>query len=290
RVAWTFHLLSRDTGEYRDERNLQQTRAGSGAAYVKLVYTEEGLEKEVRYLGRNNKPRPDASGIFGRRLERGQNGLVTAISFLGPSDLPVLNPQGYARITQRWDERGNLLAEAYFDLRGKPARGRFGSGIHVRWTYNEDGNPLRQEMIGLDGKVIAGTAMSYDARGNPLESRTLLAPQARPDGPPWARRTVYKYDEKDNCTLVRSLGDGGAPAANPTGVAGQAMTHDEQGREISVTYLGPDGKPTVLRAPERGGPGGLKAQDPVKVARVVNTYHPNGRRASQESYDLGGKL
>jgi YD repeat-containing protein len=281
RILWTFQLTSADTGHYTDERGFILSRASSGAAYVKLFYTPDGLEKEVRYLARTGKPRPDAAGIFGRRFEHDHHGMITAVTFLGPRDRPVLHSLGLARITRRWDERGQLLEEAYLDLNGNPARGRFGRGSRVTWTYDEDGNPTSEEVVGLDGSSSSRKSQfTYEKQGNLKTSEVRFSPgEGQPER---LTRTVYEYDSDDNCILIRSFDAAGQPIiGTSTGSAGQALGYDEQGRITSVTFLGTDGKPAEA-APDPERPYRRRG----KEVRIVYTYNERDQVLSESLFGL----
>ncbi|MFM7148358.1 MAG: protein kinase domain-containing protein, partial [Gemmataceae bacterium] len=246
RIVWTFQLTSKDIGNYTDERGLVLSRAGSGATYVQLVYDEKGRESEVRFLGRNGKPRPDVFGIFGRRFEHDDRGLVTFLSFVGARNRPVTHPFGYAQIKRRWDALGNLLEESYLDLAGNLARGTRGAGL--RWTYNADGNPTLMETFGLDRKPTSGYRMSYDDRGN-LVTMANLTPQTT--GPV---RFHFDYDSRDNCIRTRYFDAADKPIADPgSGSYGVERSHDDQGRVVTAVYLGQDGKPALALANSEGG-------------------------------------
>jgi YD repeat-containing protein len=283
RIVWSFQFTSSDTGHYIDERGFLLTRAGSGASSVKFVKSEDGLVKEVRYLGRSGKPRPDAAGIFGRRFEHDKLGLVTAISFFGAQDRTEEHPLGYARVVRKWDDRGHLLEEMYLDLRGKPARGFFASGARLRWTYDADGNPTTQESIGLDGKPTGGSVrMTYDLRGNLRTWELITLP--RSESRPVARREL-EYDNDDNCTHIRTFGADGKPIIDPvTASCGLALTYDNQGQGATITYLGLDG------APAEAPPSAMGSQ-PVrgKEVRIVFGYNSRGQLVSEECLGLDDK-
>src|SRR5262249_23447174 len=166
---------------------------------------------------------------FGRRFEHDKQGLVTAVTFLGLGDRPILHPLGFARITRRWDERGHLLEEGHLDMDGKPTRGASFQAVRTRWTY-EDGNPTSQETIGLDGKRLpGGIRLTYDSRGN-LRTREYLEPFP-PNREGTAVRRVYDYDDENNCNRIRYFDAKGKPALGSSSEsAGLALRHDSHGR------------------------------------------------------------
>jgi tRNA A-37 threonylcarbamoyl transferase component Bud32 len=283
RVVWTFQLTANDTWHYINERGLPLMRGGSGASYVKLVHDDGGLVREVRYLSRNGKPRPDPGGVFARRLEHDKVGLVTAVSYLGARDRPVEHPLGYARVVRRWDNRGHLLEEAYLDLRGKPSRGFFAGGAVLRWTYDDVGNPTSQEILNLEGKPGSGSVrMTYDKRGN-LRTWELVAASPRGDRP--VARRVLEYDEHDNCTLIRTFGFDGKPVLDPvTASCGMALTHDEDGRVAAITFLGLDGKPAEADDAEGDDDPPVRERE----VRIAYRYNVRGQVLSEECFGLDG--
>ncbi|MFO0846797.1 MAG: hypothetical protein U0797_31270, partial [Gemmataceae bacterium] len=309
RVVWTFQLSSNDTGHYTDDRGLVRTQAGSGAEYVQLSYTGEGWEKEVRFLGRTGKPRPDTAGIFGRRYDHDGNGLVTEVSFLGPRGQPVPHPLGYARITRKWDAAGQLVEEAYLDLRGKPARGTFGRGAQLRWSYDEQGRPTSQLALGLDGKPSSGSVrFTYDGRGN-LTVREVTNPAAGPDERGPVARTEYEYDRDGACVRVRYFGPDGKPAPGGLGAVALGLSYDEDRRVSALAFLGADGQPAPPRPGgketriafgynERGqvvseaffGADGQPAGDRQGVARYAFSFDKNGHLTEMAHYGPAGEL
>ncbi len=248
RVVWTFQLTSNDSWHYTDERGMILTRAGSGASYVKLFYTDEGWEKEVRFLGRTGNPRPDFTGIFGRRYEHDANGLVTKVLFLGPRGQLVPHPLGYAQIARTWDASGLLLEEKYLDLRGKPARGFFGRGTLIRWTYDEHGRPTSQVSYDLNGNPMSGSMrFTYDSAGR-LIVREMTHPAPTPAGErPRAVRTIFDYAD-DNCFRISYFDAEGKPAPGSYGAVRLGLHWDEQRRITGIVFLNENDQPTPPRA------------------------------------------
>ncbi|MFO0880235.1 MAG: protein kinase [Gemmataceae bacterium] len=277
RIVWIF-LLNRDgIAHYTDERGFMLTRAGSGASYVQITWNDEGLETEVRYLGRNGKPRPGRDGIFGRRYKHDSNGLVTAVTFLGPRDQPAVNRLGYGRVVRKWSPDGLLLEESYLDLRGKPVRGLITAAM-LRVSYNADGNPVLRESLGLDGKPTVGSyRMAYDDRGRMRSYESLQGLASS------RLRQTYEYDDADNCSRVyhENPEAGFDPEGNP--VSGRsyrtALSYDSQRRVRELIYLDDEGKPAarVEKGPLAG------------VVRATFEYNPRGQVLSEAYFDLNGK-
>jgi len=262
RVVWTFQFASFNptgsvapqsaTGFYPDSRDYPRARSSSGATHVEIVFTPDGLPREVRYRGGPGKPRPDNEGIFGRKFTHDRNGMVQSESLLGAEDEPMLHPGGFARIERVWDDEGNHVETSYLDLREKPALA-FGSLVRSKTKYDNNGNPVRRETFGPDGKPTVIVRMNYDVRGHLLAEETLNGEEKliSRNGP--ARRE-YTYDDDGNCTRVANFDPDGKPARS-RGLACEviALSYDKFGRMHEVSFLDAQGNPA---APVREGPGG----------------------------------
>jgi serine/threonine protein kinase len=251
-VVWAFHFTERNTGYFTDRRGFPRPRFGSGAAFVSLTYTENGLEREQRYLDRSGKPAAGPDGIFGRRLEHDERGLVIATSYLGARDQPVLHPLGFAQVMHKHDDLGNIIERAYLGLDGKPTLHRFKGWSRETAGFDADGNLVEQRYFGIDGRPhrgpggIAGIRLSYDARGFRTSQVFLDVDGGETAAPTGVVRIVYRNDEHGNCIEETYLDGAGQPARSESGAHRIVRAYDERHQVRQTAYFGPDGRPAAV--------------------------------------------
>jgi Protein kinase domain len=311
-VAWAFTFTNPTTGFFTDERGFPRPRAGSGAAYVSFDYDANGFVVGAHYLDRAGKRRPDTDGVYGQKIERDERGLAKSVNYLGSKNQPV-QPFGYARKENRYDDRGLLTEIAFFDVYGRPTLGDV-AGARQTTTYDANGNPVEFRSFGRDGQPMTGMTsfvrMTYDQNGRQTAVESAIAgggPQVNtrpirsefryddhgrlieqesitsrmPNGKT-APRTVAKlaYDDQDRIieasgptAVVRGLVALGGGLAS-TATRKVRYQYDEHGRLIEEAYVN-----------ERG--------DPIESAgihRTTTKYNARGQRTEFSSYDLNGKL
>jgi serine/threonine protein kinase len=283
-VVWALHYTTPTTAHFTDPRGLPRARTGSGAAYLEVDWTEEGFEREVRYLDRSGRALPNDEGVYGHRQEHDERGFVLSVTFLNASGQPTLHREGYIGWTARYDERGNLTERTFVGLGGKPALRREGfarmtcrydeRGNRTEQAYfgldgtltlhkdgyarltrrhDEHGNVIEQAYFGLDGKPTrhrdgnAGWRARHDDRGNEIE-RVYFGLDGNPTLMKSGNvRVTRRYDERGNCTEQAYFGLDGKPTLHSDGNAGWINRYDERGKVIERTFFGLDGKPTLLK-------------------------------------------
>jgi hypothetical protein len=220
-VLWAFRYSTPTTGHYTDKRGFPRPRAGSGAAYVSFVFSENGLAKELRYLNANGKPRSDRNGIFGQRHNHDERGFVTGVSFLGAEDQQVLHPDGYAREVRRYDAQGHRLETAYLGQDALPVLGPEGF-TRKTTTYDQNGNVIEVRTLGLDG-----------------------GPTRRREGFAIERR---EYDDAGHLARILYLDGEEKPARDWYGVARIDMEHTADGQRRTERFFGTEGQPVRHRS------------------------------------------
>ena len=164
------------TAFYIDRNGFPQARSGSGAAYVKIVRSEQGFDREIRYFDIKGNPQLDENGVFGEspgdrsedrprrrfhqpgpRREGARCSARTAIArFAGSPTIdaatmieagllrragrPTRHKDGFAKLTAKYDERGNQIEDGLLRRArpAHPAQGRLRQ-VH-RPSYDERGN------------------------------------------------------------------------------------------------------------------------------------------------------
>jgi eukaryotic-like serine/threonine-protein kinase len=147
----------------------------------------------------------------------------------GPDDEPVLNDEGWARLTNVNDARGRSLETAWFGIDGKPVMLRQGYAKRTR-HYDGGGQVIEEAYFDTDGKPAisedgyARIAKAYDALGHIVG---------------WAR--FGAQGEK----VIGTKEDEDYHRA--------AVVPDERGNRLEFAAFGPDDKPMLLKKAISGG-------------------------------------
>jgi hypothetical protein len=310
-VIWTFHYTTPTTGHFTDARGFPSPRAGSGAAYVEVEYSTDGFEKEIHYLDRNGKPRPNRYGYYGERREfdprglpervvyldaPGQSGAYEAgslvstatydgqgnrleLAYFDPSGTPILVADGYARVTHSYDGYGNWTERAYFDRDGRPVLSNE-RVARIVLRHDDHGNAIEVRHFGADGELtlnqdhVAACTARYDGRG-----RLTGGAWFGVDGKPTLHRGGFAsvemvIDERGNPTDVSLFGVDGKPATNRQGYARLTKKYDARGNVTEAVLFGVDGRPTL---------------DKQGYCRKVLVYDDQGRLREVSFFGTDGK-
>jgi YD repeat-containing protein len=278
-VIWAFHYTRPTTGYFTDARGFPSPRAGSGATYVELVFSPDGLEQEVHYLDRNDKPRADGAGYFGERRQFDRRGLPVQTTYLGPPSPSGAYRDGHLKATRVYDDQGNVLEVAYFGLDGKP-RVLADGYARVTYAYDEHGNNTAVAYFGLAGEPVvnkegvARETRRFDDRGNWIEQAYF-----GPDGKPTLDRNQVarfkaKYDERGYVTRGDWFGKDGKLTLHKNGMATVITVNDDRGNATDVALFGVDSKPTLHRA---------------GYARITKVYDRRGNVIESALFGLDGK-
>jgi hypothetical protein len=202
----------------------EEGRGKTGIAYVVFERYREGatagLDRTVRYLGKDRSPRPNGSGYYGIRNEYYDSGWRRTAAVLGPTG------------ESGWANSDNI--ELY------------------RYIRDENNSATRVEYLKADGtfartkRGIGGRVSKYDSYGNEIERLFLSADNKpggselalHPDGNAGWRAT---FDERGNETEVVFVGMSGTPVTVAFGNAGRLDAYDSRGNRVKRTYFGMKG-------------------------------------------------
>jgi hypothetical protein len=319
RVAWAFHYTTKTTGYFTDERGFPRPRAGSGAAYVAFVFSNAGLPREVRYLGRNGQRRPDRNGIFGRRIQHDTAGFEVSVEYLGSRGQPVQHPDGHARLTRTYDRQGNLTERAYFRLDGKPAFRRSPTRPPARevMKYDRDGNLIewrageRTPGHSAPATKISGTSPEDSAQPGPgpelpalirleHDDRRFLIRRSFFDarGRPWsfAAAMTYRNDARGRPIEQRYVPSKDASGSGGSLPGPQRMVYDDDGNVIERWTVGRHPARTKMRYDGRGNVTEEayfdEAGKPTTVSgyhRMTARYNERGRMTERAFFGIDGR-
>ena len=220
-----------------------------GCFKVKRTY-KHGNMVEAACFGIDGKPCLHKDGYAKFTDKYDERGNVIEEAYFGIDGKPCLHKYGFAKVTQKYDERGNRIEAACFGIDGKPCWSKDGVAKFTD-KYDERGNMIEEVYFGIDGKPClhkgggAKVTNKYDARGN-LEEQAYFGI----DGKPCLNKYGFakftdKYDERGNMIEAASFGIDGKPCLDKNGVAKVTAKYDERGNVIEAAYFGIDDKPCL---------------------------------------------
>lgn len=201
----------------------------SNGAYcaVEILYDENGYDKSLTYLDKDEKPVNDSSKGYARLYqENDEKGNVISVSFLDAKGNLVNNVNGYAKEERSYNDKGLVIENIYYDKDGNKADYKqYGYSV-VRSTYDEFGREL--------------TVSYYDADDNPVEIK----------GPSYAHgyhKLETEYHSSSNLKMTsRYYGKDGKLINSKTNAQGEtyaeAVYYMQNGFITSATYYDKDGK------------------------------------------------
>ena len=127
---------------------------------------------------------------------------------------------GFARRTLKYDNRGNIIEQAYYDAEGNLYATNMGFAI-VRTAYNQQGKKTEETFYGTDDKPCIGATgyacatFNYDPKGNPSEVNYFKYLNNKMDPTLnicLVSKEVYEYDDSNNCIGIKYYDVKGRPA------------------------------------------------------------------------------
>jgi YD repeat-containing protein len=241
----------------------EEGRGKTGIAYVVFERYREGavagLDRTVRYLGKDRSPRPNGNGVYGARNEYDDSGWRRTGAVLGPTgegawaDSDNIQLYRYVR-----DADNNATRVEYLNADGTFAHTKWGFGGRVS-KYDRYGNEIERSFLSANNKPggsepalhpdgHAGWRSTFDERGNEIEV-LLLGLRGTPVTVKFGNAgRLEEYDTRGN-RVKRIYFDMNGTARQPvivdTGYAGWTSRFDSQGLEIERTYLAADGKSPI---------------------------------------------
>ncbi len=315
RLVWRLHYTSPTTAAFTDADGIPMARQGTGATFVEFQRDADGLETELHYRDKDNRPRPDADGAYGWRLEYDARGNVTRLTFLDARGQPFRTNSGFAAVEfSDFTDFGLAREVRYFDEAGQPTRHKDGYAS-LRRTYDDAGRLVEETNLDEAGRPVRslGTgsfrwrttyAGPEDFVVESLDEQYRLVPDASEA----ARLKVetVRATPAGRTVKVTNFDESGRAVRGGTWVAGWVAVNDPDGRPLEKSYFGPDGKPTfckegyareVMAYNERGDmvswegfdAEGRPARNNAGYARMTCAYDGRGRRTEEAYFDPAGR-
>ena len=248
---------------------------------------DAGLDRELRLYDLNNFPVPDQMGAYGERHEFRKEinglmtGLITDVTYLGYTGLPVSRYDGVGRKTLVYDDKGNRTEVSFFDPYMHPAMIN-NSFARVVFSY-ENGRLVKGAYFRLAGwdsldiEMFEGAAWVHDDRGL-MREETYLGPDGKPALHPvnGYSKTTWDFDSQGNMTAEAYWGIDGRPAVSKVllyAAKTLKIQRDAHGTTNVESYKGPDGEPVANN---------------VGYGMVRSVYDTNDDMVEQRYYDVDG--
>lgn len=221
-------------------------------AYSESAYDTSGHEISRRYYGVDGKPCKSTGELFGWEKERDLNGRVKCIHWLDAKGRRT--PIDGGTVTGAlivYDVNGRMKERWWIDRDGKRTKHRDGE-FAVRYEYDVHGKCSREEYVDMDGQLVeeresrcSGWEKTFDANGNEVAWRMYGKDRNSVNGKDgWATRT-NEYDQCGNCIRTRLYDENDRPliADLENGAYSTVRVYDDNGRVVSLRFMGKDGKP-----------------------------------------------
>lgn len=152
--------------------------AARGAARKQRFDAQDAVV-ELSYTGANGSPaRPPTLDYAIRRQTRDERGNVVAEYYFDEHAAPVLLADGYHAVQTSFDARDNPIAYAYLDTTGAPVV--IAQGYQARrLTYDVD-RPIRTEFLDLNGKSTLPQQMDYEPDGSESKPKVCQGQPSQP--------------------------------------------------------------------------------------------------------------
>jgi CTP:molybdopterin cytidylyltransferase MocA len=243
-------------------------------------YDERGNRIAVTYIGLDKKPTLFANGYATLKSTYDAHGKETRRTYHGVDGEPVQLKEGFHGFEAEYDERGNPIVSTYIGLDGKPTL--FANGYATqKSTYDAHGKEMRRTYHGVNGEPVQrkegfhGWEAEFDERGNEIVL-TYIGLDGKPtllaDGYAIVKST---YNTRGIVTGRSYHGVNGEPVVSgKDGYHGLEAEYDERGNEIVLTYIGLDGKRTLLAN---------------RYAMLKSTYDARGNMTGRSYHGINGE-
>ena len=275
-----------------------------GYAITHMKYDERGNQVEWACFDSQDRPAMSKSAEDHRNVQTyDQRGKVIEVRYFGIDGMPCMVHNGFAIVRNKYDERGNQLERACFDIHDHPALDMSVGCCKTVQAYDAQDRLVEIAYFGVDGQPIApsdGCAivrMKYDPRGNQIE-RACFDTRGQPavDTSVGSHKTVRAYDDHGRSIESKFFGVDGRPCLVSNGFAIVRLTHDPRGNLAEARSFGVDGQPCTvaegyaivrMKYDERGNQIERACFDTQDRPALDTSL---GSHKTVQSYDLHGRI
>ena len=224
------------------DENLKPFVGEIGWARWKAEFDERGNVRQVAYFDADGHPIwNDEVKAPVLKTEYDDFGHRTQISYHDEDGTPINNTDSYSKVVFRYDESGNLIEKAWFDVDGNLTLAPDDYYSIVRYKYDSHRNVIEMAYYDLeDNRCVAKSNMDdfsfmrfdYDKKGY-LIRQTVFSVDEKP-----LRIQQVLYDKYGRSSGFKFLDDDNRPVRDETGVSSVIMERDARGlllRQVSFS-------------------------------------------------------
>ncbi|MCD7885312.1 MAG: TIR domain-containing protein [Lachnospiraceae bacterium] len=211
RQLYTEDGIHQETVEFFDETGEPELLYG----YVKYTYSydKQGRVTDIFYYDEQGNLR--SGGYYASEhyeYVSEDSDLTRRIEYLDSQGAPSMDGLSYASIEYEYDENGNLLQEATYDIYGQLCMSDWKGYAKIKWSYDAYGNVISYSYYDENDQLfcsdVYGCAMEYDefdASGKLIsaafydENGCLTRKDAENY---YFAAVVYEYDSNGNCSSI----------------------------------------------------------------------------------------
>lgn len=218
---------------FLDEEGKPVNNTKDGAACIESDFDDYGHRIEIRFYDTDYKPTLNAEGYFKVTQSFDESGNMTEKAYYGTNERLANAPNDYYSVARaKFDSHRNVTEIAFFDFNGEPCyvKGDI-TGCMVRKKYNEKGLMTNETWFMADGMIGTGESLSYDRFGRIAEV-LFVDGVGKPilGGPNGEACFTLEHDERGN--LIRQVVYADAAKKCPTKEI--LMKYDERGMMLSL--------------------------------------------------------
>jgi hypothetical protein len=248
-AGWTseYDSVGNEIGRaYFDVNGRPVALAKEHYASYRATFDRSGLRTGLAFFDLKHKPVLSSSGYSVAATKYDSRGNITEQAYFDTQRRLTLVPAGedkYARVVHQYDQAGNQIASAYFGDDDKPIM------THLRYhslrsVYDSHNNPIELSYYGLHDEPVE-TSEGYARRRSHFDKYGNVIDEAifRLDGSAISvggcSQHVKRYDNRQRLIEDRCLGLDGRLALRATQeCAVRKYQYDDHGNETEVAYFG----------------------------------------------------
>lgn len=310
KVEWTYDDQGNQTsGHYYDTNG--KPMSVYGRASIEYEYDRRGNRIMERPLGTNGKL---ASGQYEVRYKYDGLDNVTETSYYNDSGKPTLYKEGYHRVLNTYNSRGQCTETEYRGVNGNLVNAEGQNIAVVKREYDNRGNQISRTFFNSSGKrgtdkdKVHKFFHQYDKiTNNPSHQITFGA-----DGKPivagnMAPEAKCEYDRRGNATSLQCYDGYGNKINGNRGWYERRMEYGRAGEQLSESHFDVNGKPVEdsdlgyhmckseyneMRLPVKWSFYGTNGKlNPIPAGYAVKTakYNSQGQRTELAYFGVNGK-
>lgn len=252
----------------------------SGYASIHLKYDANGTFTGQQFLDGNGKPTSSADGYASIKLTADEAGnIIKSETFDNEGNRTVDSQTGTAGWTMDFPEN-NQTVQSFFSTKWLPAINKTLNVSSIKTSFDEDGSPVSVRFFGVDGAPaanmigVAGWNSSFTNRKLTRCDFIGIHGKTSTSAYNFASYSLA-YNQQGNVSKIAFWDANGNPVLTKDAIASIIFEHDMQGHELSRTFLGLDGLPTV------------NMQNNINCAGFLREYE-NGRETLLTRIDTNG--